>query len=621
MELRDKLKTSLIVGDGAMGTLLYEQGFDLCYEELNLSQPDAVYNVHRSYIEAGAKLLQTNTYAANAVKLKKYGLDESVADINNAAVSIAKKAIGNDEQLALVGTIGGIRGFLHEETENKAITAALLEQITALLEAGVDGLLFETFYDFEEAKEAVALARRLTDKAIIMNVSMGDIGVLNGGIPLGEALERLHQLGADVLGINCRMGPYHMLRSLEQLELSSAFPLACYPNASLPGYRDGRFVYASNTDYFYEMTGAFIEQGVHLIGGCCGTTPGHIAAIAKAVETNTPKTRSLIVRRPSQLQEEAPGRGERLNEPLDQLARRKQTIIVELDPPKKLTIAKFMEGAKALKEAGVDALTLADNSLANPRIDNQTLAMLVREQLGLRSLVHLTCRDRNLIGMQSHLMGLHLAELHDLLVITGDPSKIGDFPGATSVYDVSSLKLLPLIKQMNEGISFSGNSLGSKASFSTAAAFNPHVKHLDKAVRRLEKKIEAGADYFLTQPIFDEQQFEQLYNATKHLPVPIFVGIMPLTSSRNAEFLHNEVPGMTLSDETRARMAACGNDKEKAEQEGLQIAMELADAASTYFNGLYLVTPFLRYELTAALATHCRAIANPTNHTMEGERI
>jgi 5,10-methylenetetrahydrofolate reductase len=239
----------------------------------------------------------------------------------------------------------------------------------------------------------------------------------------------------------------------------------------------------------------------------------------------------------------------------------------------------------------------------------------------LRSLVHLTCRDRNLIGMQSHLMGLHLAELHDLLVITGDPSKIGDFPGATSVYDVSSLKLLPLIKQMNEGISFSGNSLGSKASFSTAAAFNPHVKYLDKAVRRLEKKIEAGADYFLTQPIFDEQQFEQLYNATKHLPVPIFVGIMPLTSSRNAEFLHNEVPGMTLSDETRARMAACGNDKEKAEQEGLQIAMELADAASTYFNGLYLVTPFLRYELTAALATHCRAIANPTNHTMEGERI
>ncbi|WP_054711772.1 bifunctional homocysteine S-methyltransferase/methylenetetrahydrofolate reductase [Bacillus sp. JCM 19041] len=604
MELRERLATQLITADGAMGTLLYEQGFDLCYEELNLSNPNAIASVHQAYIEAGATLIQTNTYAANAIKLERYGLQDSVATINQAAVRIAKDAIDGDSTVNLVGTVGGIKGFQHEDVSLAMIQAALMEQIDALIEADVDGLLFETFYDFEEAKETVKIARQITEKPIIMNVSLGDIGVLNDGTSLSTALSELNRLGADVVGINCRMGPNHMLRSIEELKLPASIPLACYPNASLPGYRDGRFVYASNTDYFSTMADRFIDEGVRLLGGCCGTTPGHIESIAKALVRRKPIIRSKAQfqsHQESQMQVTKPEEAS-----IKELALQKQTIIVELDPPKKLDIFRFIKGAKALKDAGVDALTLADNSLASPRVDNQTLAMIVKEEVGLRSLVHLTCRDRNLIGLQSHLMGLELAGLHDLLVVTGDPSKIGDFPGATSVYDVSSLKLLPLIKQMNKGISFSGKSLGQPSRFTTAAAFNPNVKHLDKAVRRLEKKIEAGADYFLSQPIFEERQFEAVYEATKHLNVPIFVGIMPLTSSRNAEFLHNEVPGISLSDETRRIMSTCGEDRRLGEQEGLKIAKSLADAATSYFNGLYFITPFLRYEITEELTRHTR---------------
>lgn len=604
MGLREQLVNRLTVADGAMGTLLYDQGFDLCFEELNLSDPEKVGAVHQSYLDAGATLIQTNTYAANAVKLAKYGLGKLVQAINQQAVELARKVIANKSDVYLLGTIGGIKGFQHEETDSYEIKVALLEQITTLVNAGVDGLLFETFYDLEEAKMAVQLARKQTDIPIIANVSLGDIGVLKGGVALNEALTELYQQGADVTGINCRMGPYHMLRSLEELELPFDIPLACYPNASLPGYRDGRFVYAANTNYFSAMAHEFIDQGVHVLGGCCGTTPAHIEAINQAVAKRAPIKRHISVAKVKQKQTDS--NQQRKETSLRDLALTKQTIIVELDPPKKLDVSRFLLGARALKDAGVDALTLADNSLASPRVDNQTLAMMVKEQVGLRSLVHLTCRDRNLIGLQSHLMGLDLAELHDLLVITGDPSKMGDFPGATSVYDVSSLKLLPLIKQMNEGISFSGKSLGQASQFTMAAAFNPNVKHLDKAVRRLEKKIEAGADYFLTQPIFEERQFEAIYEATKHLKVPIFVGIMPLTSSRNAEFLHNEVPGITLSDATRQVMQACGNDREKSEQEGLRIAKSLTDAAKSYFNGLYFITPFLRYEITADLTRYAK---------------
>ncbi|KLR75410.1 homocysteine methyltransferase, partial [Geobacillus sp. T6] len=290
--------------------------------------------------------------------------------------------------------------------------------------------------------------------------------------------------------------------------------------------------------------------------------------------------------------------------PLPELARTRRSVIVELDPPKQLGIDKFLAGAKALHDAGIDALTLADNSLATPRISNAAVATIIKERIGVRPLVHMTCRDRNLIGLQSHLMGLHTLGITDVLAITGDPSKIGDFPGATSVYDLSSFDLIRLISQFNEGLSYSGKSLGQKTNFSIGAAFNPNVRHLDKAVERMEKKIQCGAHYFLTQPVYSEEKIVQIYEATKHLDTPIYIGIMPLVSARNAEFLHHEVPGITLSDEIRARMAACGDDPVQAAREGIAIAKSLIDAAFDLFNGIYLITPFLRYDMTVELVRY-----------------
>jgi methionine synthase / methylenetetrahydrofolate reductase(NADPH) len=598
--LLQDLKERILIADGAMGTLLYSHGVDRCFEELNLSKPEDIIHIHEAYIAAGAEVIQTNTYGANYVKLARYGLEDEVPAINRAAVRLAKQAAGN--KAYVLGTIGGLRSINKSAVSIEEVKRTFREQLFVLLNEDVDGLLLETYYDLEELETVLAIARKETDKPIIAHVSLHEVGVLQDGTPLAEALARLEQLGADVVGLNCRLGPYHMIRSLEEVPLPNRAFLSAYPNASLPDYRDGRLVYETNTDYFKETALAFREQGVRLIGGCCGTTPKHIEAMANAltdrtpVQTKTVKQRHISVSISSNEPNAAP--------PLQDIVRERRSVIVELDPPKKLGIAKFLEGAKALKEANIDALTLADNSLATPRISNMALGSIVKQQLGIRPLIHITCRDRNLIGLQSHLMGLHTLGITDVLAITGDPSKIGDFPGATSVYDLSSFDLIRLIRQFNEGLSYSGKPLGQKTNFSIAAAFNPNVRHLDKAVERLEKKIQCGAHYFITQPLYSERQIEEVYEATKHLETPIYIGIMPLVSARNADFLHHEVPGITLSEEIRARMAACANDPVQAAREGIAIAKSLIDAAFDLFNGIYLITPFLRYEMTAELVRY-----------------
>lgn len=600
MSILEQLASRVLIGDGAMGTLLYEQGVDQCFEEINVSNPEQILEAHKRYIQAGADVIQTNTYAANKLKLEKYGLDHQVKRLNQAAVKIAKEAA--HERAYVVGTIGGIRRYQMDEWNLKEVEEALSEQMNDLLEEGVDGLLLETFYDFEEALMATKIARKWTETPLIVNLSLGEIGVLNGGVPVTAAFEQLIANGANVVGLNCRMGPFHMLRSLETVPLFKNAYLSAYPNASLPDYRDGRVLYESNADYFQAMGVNFIKEGVRLLGGCCGTTPEHIASFVAAREDQeavTSKTVRLVVNK--QKETIIIPRKQPL---LTELAKERPSVIVELDPPKKLSTDRFMNGAKALKEAGVDAITMADNSLASPRVDNMALGAMMKEQFGARPLIHVTCRDRNLIGLQSHLMGLHALGIDDLLAITGDPTKIGDFPGATSVYDVSSFQLISFIKQLNEGISFSGKELGQKANFTVGAALNPNVRRIDRAVERMEKKIESGADYFMTQPIYDVSKIEALYDETKHIDKPIYIGIMPLTGTRNAEFLHNEVPGIKLTDEIREAMAACGEDREKSAREGIEIAKELIDATLPYFKGIYLITPFLRYEMTVELTRY-----------------
>ncbi|WP_342496303.1 bifunctional homocysteine S-methyltransferase/methylenetetrahydrofolate reductase [Bacillus sp. FSL K6-3149] len=598
MGLLQDLQNRVLIADGAMGTLLYSYGIDRCFEELNLSKEDEVRRVHEAYVQAGADIIQTNTYGANYIKLSRYGLEEETKRINTKAVQIAKAAAGS---AYVLGTIGGIRTFNKNAYTIEEIKRSFREQLYILLNEQPDGLLLETYYDMEEAKAVLQIARKETTLPIVMNVSMHEQGVLQDGTPLKDGLSELSSLGADVVGINCRLGPYHMIQALEGVPILENSHLSVYPNSSLPSLEEGRLVYDTDNDYFRKSALEFRNQGARIIGGCCGTTPQHIHAMAEAVKDLAPITEKEV----KVLKEEIISIQDQRTEPgLDELATKKRTIIVELDPPKKLNFEKFLVAANELKNAGIDALTLADNSLATPRISNVACGALLKQQLDMRSLVHITCRDRNLIGLQSHLMGLDTLGLTDILAITGDPSKIGDFPGATSVYDLTSFDLIRLIKQFNEGLSFSGKPLGKKTNFSVAGAFNPNVRHIDKAVKRLEKKIEYGADYFISQPVYSEEQLVKIHEESRHLDKPIYIGVMPLTSSRNAEFIHHEIPGIKLSDSIRDIMAKAGEDKEKQRAEGLAIARSLLDTACELFNGIYLITPFLRSDLTAELTTY-----------------
>lgn len=622
MNLLQALEKQILVADGAMGTLLYSYGVGVCYEELNIKEPSLIKKIHKAYLQAGAQVIQTNTYGANYEKLTRYGLEDHVQEINRAAIRLAKEAVVEYVQQQqekkmekhhqqarpfILGTVGGIRGSGRKETTLEEIKRTFREQLYCLLLGHVDGILLETFYDFEELETVLMIARQETELPIIAQVSLLDVGVVQNGRPVADALEQLVELGANVVGINCRQGPFHMVRSFEEVPLPQGAFLSAYPNASLLDYEDGLYVYKSEPEYFGQKALDLREQGIRLMGGCCGTRPEHIAAMRKAVDGLQPITQKIVKKKESQAIAIGESRHQP-EQPLHQLAQEKTTIIVELDTPKKLDLSNFLAGAKALKKAGINALTMADNSLATPRICNLSAGTIVKNQVGLRPLVHITCRDRNLIGLQSHLMGLHTLGIHDVLAVTGDPSKIGDFPGASSVYDLSSYELIRLIKTFNEGLSYSGQPLGMKTSFTVAAAFNPNVRHLDKAVLRLEKKIESGADFFISQPLFSRTRIKEVYEATKHLSAPLFIGIMPLVSSRNAEFLHHEVPGIELTDEIRTRMAEVAHDPAASSRAGLEIAKGLIAEAMQYFQGIYLITPFTRYDLTVELTQYIKQL-------------
>ncbi|MBO2537187.1 bifunctional homocysteine S-methyltransferase/methylenetetrahydrofolate reductase [Rummeliibacillus suwonensis] len=604
MGLLEKLQSQVLTADGAMGTLLYSYGIDYCYEELNVTKPEVIENIHQQYIDAGADIIQTNTYTANGIKLERYGLENSVKEINEGAIQIAKRAASKGGQFVL-GTIGGIRGIRKSDATLEEIIRCLDEQAGYLLAGNPDGLLLETYYDFDELAASVKHLRKITDIPIISQVSMHEPGILQNGLSLNDALHQLEAIGADIVGVNCRLGPHHTIQAFEDVELPTEAFLSAYPNASLLDVEDGKIVYESEADYFGRSAVLLRDQGVRLIGGCCGTTPKHIAAMKHRL-ADLPPIYHKVVKHKEVIQIKEAAKDP--YKPLHEKAKNERSIIVELDTPKNLEIEKFIKGSKALYEAGADAITMADNSLASPRISNIAMGSILKMSHHIRPLAHITCRDRNLIGLQSHLMGLNALGIHDILAVTGDPSKIGDFPGATSVYDVSSIELIQLIKQLNEGISFSGKPLRKKANFSIAAAFNPNVRVVERAVGRLEKKIEAGADYFITQPVYSKEKIIEVYEATKHLDTPIFIGIMPLTSLRNSEFLHHEVPGIKLSESVLERMRVTGEDKEAAKVEGIAIAKELIDTAAELFNGIYLITPFMHYDMSIELINYIREL-------------
>ncbi|SFD62067.1 homocysteine S-methyltransferase [Paenibacillus catalpae] len=619
-DLRTKLKQRILTGDGAMGTYLYQMGFPVgvSYEELNMTRPDVIESVHRRYYEAGARVIETNTFSANLVKLSKYGLESEMEAINRAGVRIAKAAAGADAYV--VGAVGSIRAGRLKDMRVSEVSEAFERQLDALLAEEVDGILFETFYDFDEMRLALGLARKVSQVPVICQFAVEGVGRTQDGTGLLDAFSLLKDEGADVVGFNCRSGPNGIMRAVDAIGGPVELPLSIFPNAGIPDYVDGKYTYTAGPDYFAETALRFADRGARIIGGCCGTTPEHIAAMAKALKDYAPQSDIAvaavadapeaevidIAAEPTEVVKDASE--ERAGTPiisepsLLDTVKVRHTVIVELDPPRDLDITRFMEGAAALKACGADAITMADNSLAVTRMSNLALAALVKEKIGLRPLVHIACRDRNLIGTQSHMMGLDALGIDHVLAVTGDPARFGDLPDSSSVYDLTSFEMIRMIKQLNQGIAFSGKPLKQKAKFVVGAAFNPNVKHLDKAVQRLERKIASGADYIMTQPVYEPVLIEKIAEATKHLSVPVFIGIMPLASGRNAEYLHNEVPGIQLSDEVRKRMT--GLEGAAGRAEGVKISQELLDIALVHFKGIYFMTPFMFYDMAVQLTNY-----------------
>ena len=600
--LLERLENNVLVADGAMGTTLYSNGLESCHEYNNISNPSAVEEIHRAYIEAGADIIQTNTYAAKKCQLKTYGYEDKFEEINIRAAEIARSAAG--EKTFVLGTIGAIRGLRECELTLESIVNETLDQVKVLLSTEkIDGLLFETYYDQEEIRTILSEVRKLTDLPIITNISLLEAGITQNGEKVTDALSALVNLGADIVGLNCHLGPYHMIKSFKQVPLFAQSYLSAYPNASLmqltQTINGNEYRFRKNSSYFEQSAKLLVEEGVRLIGGCCGTTPEHIRAIKKGIKGLKPVKRKTITPLPA---EEELIRVASNKPTIVDKVKKQVTIIAELDPPKHLNIEKFIEAAKTIDKKNIEAITLADNSLASTRICNLTAAVLLKEHITTPTLLHLACRDHNLIGLQSRLMGLDLLGINNILAVTGDPSNLGDFPGATSVFDVTSFKLIPFIKQLNEGLGYNGASLKKTTNFTVAAAYNPNVRDISKTKRLVEKKIKSGADYFITQPVFEEEKIVKLAELASNYPdTPFFVGIMPITSYNNAIFLHNEVPGIKLSEEFLSRLEEVKDDKELCQKIALDESKKLIDVALKHFNGIYLITPFTRADLTVEL--------------------
>ena len=607
--LLERLENNVLVADGAMGTTLYSNGLESCHEYNNISNPSAVEEIHKAYIEAGADIIQTNTYAAKKCQLKTYGYEDKFEEINIRAAEIARSAAG--EKTFVLGTIGAIRGLRECELTLEAIVNETLDQVKVLLSTEkIDGLLFETYYDQEEIRTILSEVRKLTDLPIITNISLLEAGITQNGEKVTDALSALVNLGADIVGLNCHLGPYHMINSFKQVPLFAQSYLSAYPNASLmqltQTINGNEYRFRKNSSYFEQSAKLLVEEGVRLIGGCCGTTPEHIRAIKKGIKGLKPVKRKIITPLPA---EEELIRVASNKPTIVDKVKKQVTIIAELDPPKHLNIEKFIEAAKTIDKKNIEAITLADNSLASTRICNLTAAVLLKEHITTPTLLHLACRDHNLIGLQSRLMGLDLLGINNILAVTGDPSNLGDFPGATSVFDVTSFKLIPFIKQLNEGLGYNGASLKKTTNFTVAAAYNPNVRDISKTKRLVEKKIKSGADYFITQPVFEEEKIVKLSELASNYPdTPFFVGIMPITSYNNAIFLHNEVPGIKLSEEFLSRLEEVKDDKELCQKIALDESKKLIDVALKHFNGIYLITPFTRADLTVELIDYIESV-------------
>ena len=593
----------VIIGDGAMGSQLYQRGapLDAVFEYLNLLQPEMVSQVHTDYASAGAQLLETNTFRANPLRLGSYGLAGRCRDINLAGARLARQAAPDS-------WIAGSVGPLDQDPDGTALTAetkqaAFLEQMTALAEGGVDCFLLETFGQTEELLLALEVARQVGLPAIAQ-LAFAEGGFTGDGLSAEEAARRLTEQAPAAIGANCGAGPRELLQVLKTLSSVTACPLSAFPNSGFPQYIEGRHIYLATPEYFAELGQEMAAAGASLVGGCCGTTPQHIAALASSLTDHRPGQR--LASQPARTVRPAPVEpAQSTRHFLDDWGQR-PLITVELPTPRGLDIATTLARAQTLADAGADAINLAENPLGRIRMGNLALASRIQQEVGIEVIAHVTGRDRNLLGLHSELMGAHLLGLRTLLAVTGDPVAVAGETGATNVFDVNSVGLLKLLTAMNQGTNLYGADIGGRCAFLTGAAFNPNGADLTGQLTKLVKKKAAGARFVQTQPIYDLNLLERLADAVADMDLPIFIGIMPLVSERNALFLHNEVPGIQLPETVLSRMRGLSGDE--GVQAGMEIAGELLERARNLgFNGYYLMPPFGKVELATKMMRLIRA--------------
>jgi len=598
----ETIQEQVIVGDGAVGTMLYSKGvgLDANFEHLNLVRPSLVAELHREYLLAGARLIETNTFGANRTRLAPIGLEKKIAELNRHGALIARQAVKDtdlDGKVFVAGSIGPLAKAKGDERElgSDEMTAIFFEQAGPLAEGGVDLLMLETFSDLGQLLCALAAAKQC-GLPVVASMAFLEGGRTGGGIEASWAARELAAAGADLVGANCGAGPREILLTLEKLARGTAAPLAAFANSGFPEFVDGRYIYRTTPDYFAEKGLEMAAAGAVLVGGCCGTTPAHIRQLALRLAEVKPAKKQVYV-------EVAPVAAAAGNDEPEKgfLAAwgKRPVITVELDPPKGLDCGKLLAGAAALKEAGADAINLAENPLARVRMGNIALARIIQEQIGIEVIPHVTCRDRNLLGLQSDLMGASLLGIRSILAVTGDPARLGDQSGASSVFDLNSFGLIKLLADLNSGVNGLGQSISGGTGFKIGCAFNPNTPRLEAQVARLEKKVAAGAQFAQTQPVYDADRAIATARSTAHLGIPVLLGIMPLTGERNCEYLHNEVPGIVIPDGIRARMR--GKEKSEGAAEGIRIALELIESVRGVVNGYYIIAPFGRHEVALEL--------------------
>jgi methionine synthase I (cobalamin-dependent)/5,10-methylenetetrahydrofolate reductase len=598
-DLLDRLTKSPVLCDGAMGTLLYAKGIFInrCYDELNLSQPDLIRGIHHEYLQAGAEIIETNTFGANSFRLARHSIADKVHEMNVSGARLAREAAKSFD-VWVAGSVGplGIRIEPLGKTSFEEARAAFREQIAALVEGGVDLLILETFGYLEELHQAMLAARDVSPTIpLVAQVTIDeDANCLDGSTPEAFA-PRLEEWGADVIGCNCSVGPVAMLDAMERVRAATSLPLSAQPNAGIPRSVEGRNIYLCSPEYMASYTRKFVTAGVRLVGGCCGTTPDHIRVMKSALRVGEARNKAVSApstsATPAIVSPALPV--EKRSLVGARIARGEFLTMVEIVPPKGTDIRKEIEGARFLKSVGVDAINVPDSPRASARMSNQALSLMIQQTVGIETILHYTCRDRNVLCIQSDLLGAAATGIRNLICITGDPPKMGNYPDATAVFDVDAIGLVNIVHNLNCGRDLGGNPIGEGTSFVIAVGANPGVPNLDEEIRRFEYKVEAGAEYAVTQPVFDLALLEKFLRRIEHCRIPVVAGIWPLVSVRNAEFMKNELR-VSVPDAIVQRMAGA-KSPEAAREEGILIAREMLTAAREMAQGAQISAPLGRY--------------------------